>query len=155
MFGRTDVFVTNGGHGSAMLALSHRVPMVVAGTREGKNDVNVRLEAAGVARNLRTERPKPAQILAAVEAVLEDAAMRERVAEVAAALDAYDSLAIVESALRQDFPDQAAPDAALACAGGLTGLRHRPRPRRRGDAEAGSHKQLKLTKPDKQPMLLT
>jgi UDP:flavonoid glycosyltransferase YjiC (YdhE family) len=83
--------------------------MVVAGTREGKNDVNVRLEAAGVARNLRTERPKPAQILAAVEAVLEDAAMRERVAEVASALDAYDSLAIVESALRQDFPDQALP----------------------------------------------
>lgn len=109
MFGRTDVFVTNGGHGSAMLALSHRVPMVVAGTREGKNDVNVRLAAAGVARNLRTERPKPAKILAAVEAVLDDAAMRERVAEVGAALDGYDSLAIVESALRQDFPAQALP----------------------------------------------
>ena len=109
VFGRTDVFVTNGGHGSAMLALSHRVPMVVAGAREGKSDVNVRLAAAGVARNLRTERPKPAQILAAVESVLDDAAMQQRVAEVGAILDEYDSLAIVEAALGQDFPAQALP----------------------------------------------
>ena len=130
MFGRTDVFVTNGGHGSAMLALSHRVPMVVAGTREGKNDVNVRLEAAGVARNLRTERPKPAQILAAVEAVLDGrrhagaggrggvGARRVRFARdrrVGAAAG---------------LPGSGAPDAALACADGLTGLRHRPRPPR-------------------------
>ena len=56
-----------------------------------------------------TQGPRIGEILAAVEAVLDDAAMRERVAEVGAALDGYDSLAIVESALRQDFPAQALP----------------------------------------------
>lgn len=107
LFPHTDVFVTNGGHGSAMLALAHRVPMVTAGTREGKNDVNARLERAGVARNLRTERPKPARIRAAVAAVLrDDGGIRRRIERVGAALDSYDPLAIIESAIAEDFPSR-------------------------------------------------
>jgi len=104
LFPHTDIFVTNGGHGSAMIALAHRVPMVTAGTREGKNDVNARLEVAGVARNLGTERPAPSRIRSAVNAALVDVAMRERVDRVSAALAAYDSVAIIEAAFAKDFP---------------------------------------------------
>lgn len=106
LFPHTDVFVTNGGHGSAMIALTHRVPMVTAGTREGKNDVNARLEVAGVARNLRTERPAPARIRSGVNSVLTDEAMRRRVERVSSALAAYDSVAIIDAAFAEDFPSR-------------------------------------------------
>jgi len=39
----TDLFICNGGYGSVLLSLSHGVPLVTAGVREGKNDRGSRL----------------------------------------------------------------------------------------------------------------
>ena len=42
--------------------LRHGVPVVGAGTREGKNDVNARLAVNGLGADLRSEHPGPARI---------------------------------------------------------------------------------------------
>jgi UDP:flavonoid glycosyltransferase YjiC (YdhE family) len=55
LFERTDVFVCNGGYGSVTLALRHGVPVLADGRREGKNDINARLDYRGWHR-WRTER---------------------------------------------------------------------------------------------------
>ena len=43
LFNHVDVFVTGGGYGSSLAAFLHGVPVVGAGKREGKNDVNARV----------------------------------------------------------------------------------------------------------------
>jgi UDP:flavonoid glycosyltransferase YjiC (YdhE family) len=67
---RADLFVCNGGYGSVLLSLSRGVPLVVAGIREGKNDVNARVDHFGVGINLHTESPKPDAIRRAADQVL-------------------------------------------------------------------------------------
>jgi len=104
VFPRTDVFVCNGGHGSVMLALQYRVPLLVAGTREGKNDINARLAYNGVAVDLRTEHPSRRRIADGVARVLADGGLHERTRAVGAILDGYDSLGLIEAALAEDFP---------------------------------------------------
>lgn len=74
-----DVFVGNGGYGSAMHALVHAVPLVLAGQLECKNDINARLAHRGLAIDLRTETPAASDVGAAVERVLADPGFRERV----------------------------------------------------------------------------
>ena len=64
---KTDVFVTNGGYGSTLLAIDHGVPMVAAGVNEGKNEICARIGYFGLGVNLRTERPRAAAIRDAVQ----------------------------------------------------------------------------------------
>lgn len=82
----TDVFVTNGGYGSAMQAIMAEVPIVSAGTLEGKNDINARLAYRHLGHDLRTERPTNTQVGAAVRRVLGDPTYKRQVARVAADL---------------------------------------------------------------------
>ncbi len=73
-----DVFVTNGGAGGVVLALTHGVPIVGAGFSEGKNDVLAHVEYHRVGVNLRTETPTPAQLAAAIDTCATDTALRAR-----------------------------------------------------------------------------
>ena len=57
VFASTRLFICNGGYGSIMLALSNGVPILAAGKREGKNDINARIDYFRVGVDLRTERP--------------------------------------------------------------------------------------------------
>jgi MGT family glycosyltransferase len=95
LFPHVDVFVSNGGWGSVVAALRHGVPVVGAGKREGKNDVNARLGHNGLGVDLRTERPKPGRIRSAVEQVLADDRIAANVARLRAELDAYDPLSTI------------------------------------------------------------
>ena len=72
LFPHVDVFVTNGGFGSVLAAMRHGVPVVAAGKREGKNDINARVGWNRLGVDLRSERPRPASIRAAVRRVLDD-----------------------------------------------------------------------------------
>jgi len=99
LFPHTGLYVTNGGLGGVLLALSHGVPLLVAGTREGKGDINARLAYRGLAVDLRSEHPSARAIARGAERVLSDAAMSARVAEIAAALAAYDSVGIIARAM--------------------------------------------------------
>ncbi len=92
VFPSADLFVTNGGFGGVLLSLSHGVPVVAAGINEGKNDVNARVDHAGVGINLKTERPTPAAIRAAVDTVLGDPSWRTRARQVQEQFEAEDSV---------------------------------------------------------------
>ncbi len=93
---RADVFVCNGGHGSVLLSLSKGVPVVGAGVREGKNDINARVEHFGVGINLHTETPTASQVERAVERVLNDPSFRRRAQELRDELARYQPLEIID-----------------------------------------------------------
>jgi MGT family glycosyltransferase len=99
LFPHTALFVTNGGLGGVLLALSHGVPMLVAGTREGKGDINARLAYRCLAVDLRSETPSARAIARGADRVLSDVGMRRRVHAVRSALAGYDSVALVERGL--------------------------------------------------------
>ncbi|MFV2022437.1 glycosyltransferase [Micromonospora sp. LOL_023] len=67
-----DVLVTNGGYGGVHTALHNGVPLVVAGDTEDKPDVAARVAWSGVGVDLRTGRPAPEAVQAAVRTVLAD-----------------------------------------------------------------------------------
>ena len=85
---QADVFITNGGYGSIMQAIMAEVPIVSAGKSEAKNDINARLAYRRLAYDLKTERPEPTPIAAAVRHVLADPAYKTNLARVAAQLRA-------------------------------------------------------------------
>lgn len=85
---RADLLVTNGGWGGVLTALSHGVPLVVGGGDLDKPEVAGRVDAAGAGINLRTGRPEPHDIRAAVDRVRTDARYRERAREISEQLTA-------------------------------------------------------------------
>ncbi len=89
LFPHTDAFVSSGGFGSLLAAVRHGVPVIGAGKREGKNDINTRVAHNGLGIDLRSERPKPAAIRRAVDKVLDDPSYAARIAEVRAELEAF------------------------------------------------------------------
>ena len=66
----TSVLVTNGGWGGVQQALSHGVPVVVAGASEEKPEVAARVAWSGAGLDLRTGRPSPRRIRNAVRTAL-------------------------------------------------------------------------------------
>ena len=99
LFPHVDVFVTNGGFGSVLAAMRHGVPVVAAGKREGKNDINARIGWNRLGVDMRRERPRPARIRSAVRRVLDDPRYAANVSRLRAELDSYDPMARIEAAL--------------------------------------------------------
>lgn len=85
---RASVLVTNAGFGAVQLALAAGVPIVAAGKSEDKVEVAARVGWSGVGINLRTQRPQPASIAAAVRQVLRDERYRRRARELQAEIAA-------------------------------------------------------------------
>ena len=86
-----DAFVTNGGYGGVMIALSHGVPVISGGTTEDKSEVGARVAYAGVGVNLKTNRPSPRQVKDAVRKLLDDPGFRDRARAISASLARYDA----------------------------------------------------------------
>ena len=95
LFDRSRLFIVNGGYGSTMLALSAGVPVLAAGTREGKNDVNARIDHFGVGIDLRSERPRARAIARGVRRILGDARYAARAAVLRDELRSYDPLDLI------------------------------------------------------------
>lgn len=74
-----DVYITNGGFGGVMYGIRHKLPLVVAGVHEGKNEINARVGYLKLGVNLGTETPKPLQIRRAVDKILRDRTYKENV----------------------------------------------------------------------------
>jgi MGT family glycosyltransferase len=89
-----DVYITNGGYGGVMLGIENKLPMVVAGVHEGKNEINARIGYFKLGVNLGTEKPTPAQIKAAVEKVMADPSYRKNVKELSKEFSKYDPYAL-------------------------------------------------------------
>ena len=83
---RTAVAVTNGGWGGVLAALGAGVPLVVAGGTLDKPEIARRVARSGAGVDLRTGRPAPRRVAAAVARVLGDPAFRARAGEVAGSL---------------------------------------------------------------------
>lgn len=96
---QTDLFICNGGYGSVLLSLSKGVPLVTAGEREGKNDINAHVDYFGVGINLRTERPKPGDIHRAVERVLREPDWKGNAKRLSAELSDYHPNELIEAYL--------------------------------------------------------
>lgn len=110
-----SVFVTNGGYGGVQQALSHGLPLVVAGDSEDKAEVANRVQHAGVGFNLRTRRPSPGQLRAAVRALLAGGPLRERAASLGQELRGQDAVntaaTLVERLVSEGGPVERGSDA--------------------------------------------
>lgn len=95
----TDVYVSNGGYGGVHYALEHGVPLVIAGATEDKAEVAARVEWTGAGVRLRTNRPTPEQVGAAVRRVLADPDYVERTRKIGAQIETSSGLAGLESVL--------------------------------------------------------
>jgi len=82
--------VTNGGYGGVLLSIQNKLPMVVAGVHEGKNEINARIGYFKLGINLKTEKPSASQIQESVETVLRDRIFRNNVVELAKEFEDYD-----------------------------------------------------------------
>ena len=99
LFQRARLLICNGGYGSVMLALSNGVPVLSAGKREGKNDINARIDYFGVGIDLRTERPGASRIAKGVARILADRRYAERTARLRDELRSYEPVDLVASEL--------------------------------------------------------
>ena len=102
LFPHLDVVVSNCTVGSVHGAMRNGVPVVGAGKSEGKNDVAARIGYNHLGIDLRTERPKPARIRAAVRRVLDNPTYASNVDTVRAELESYDPGARIEAALHDE-----------------------------------------------------
>ena len=95
LFEHTDLFICNGGYGSILLALSKGVPVLSAGVREGKNDINARIDYFGFGIDLKTERPTPEKIAKGVARVLGDKRFAQNVEWIRAEFETYRPLDLI------------------------------------------------------------
>jgi UDP:flavonoid glycosyltransferase YjiC (YdhE family) len=103
----TDVYITNGGYGGVMLGIENNLPLVVAGLHEGKNEINARVEYFKLGVNLRTEKPKPQQIIKAVEEVIDDPEYRNNAEKLAKEFRSYQPDHLFGWYLRGLLPERA------------------------------------------------
>jgi UDP:flavonoid glycosyltransferase YjiC (YdhE family) len=102
---RADLYVTNGGYGGVLLSLTNGVPMVTAGVREGKNDINARVAYFQVGIDLRTEKPSSSAIAAAAERVLGEPHWKANAMRLRDEFAQYGPLDIIEDYLATTLPN--------------------------------------------------
>jgi MGT family glycosyltransferase len=90
---KTAVMVTNGGYGGVQIALTHGVPLVVAGTTEDKPEVAARVAWSGAGLNLKTATPTPAQVRTGVRTLLDHPRYRDRAGVLAREYARHDAIA--------------------------------------------------------------
>ena len=90
-----DVVITNGGWGGVLAALSHGIPLVIAGGDLDKPEIATRVAWAGAGVNLHTGRPKPRAVLEAWRRVSSDPAYRREAERIGASLRSHDGPAEV------------------------------------------------------------
>jgi UDP:flavonoid glycosyltransferase YjiC (YdhE family) len=83
-----DVMVSNGGWSSVLAAVAAGVPLVVAGADLDKPEVARRVGWSGVGVDLRTGRPRPGRVRAAVDRVLADPGVRQTAQRLSEEFDA-------------------------------------------------------------------
>lgn len=106
---RTDLLITNGGYTTVQLALSHGIPVIVAGSTEDKAEVGARVRWSGVGATLGTDTPSPRKIRRAVDTVLADPGQRTRARAMAEEIAAAPGVAGIESALADAWSRGSAP----------------------------------------------
>jgi UDP:flavonoid glycosyltransferase YjiC (YdhE family) len=96
---QVDLLITNGGFGGVLRALTHGVPLLVAGDSEEKPEIAARIAHAGVGINLATGQPDTTLIAAAASEILGSRAYRTRAGAVARELADIDAVGTIEAVL--------------------------------------------------------
>lgn len=84
-----DVYITNGGYGGVMLGIENKLPLVVAGVHEGKNEICARVGYFKYGINLKTETPKPEQIRKAVEEAITNPVYKQNIERLSEEFEQY------------------------------------------------------------------
>jgi UDP:flavonoid glycosyltransferase YjiC (YdhE family) len=82
-------YITNGGYGGVMLGIQNKLPLVVAGVHEGKNEICARIGYFKYGINLKTETPSPAQIKRAVNEVMDNNVYKQNINKLSEEFDRY------------------------------------------------------------------
>ena len=98
-----DAYITNGGYGGVMLGIMNKVPMVVAGVHEGKNEICARVGYFKLGINLKTEMPSPIQIKRAVTAVISDKTYTRNVSKLAREFSQYNPHVLLDKYMSELF----------------------------------------------------
>lgn len=85
-----DVYVSNGGYGGVLLGIQNKLPMVVAGVHEGKNEICARIGYFELGINLKTEKPTADQIRKSVEEIIANPAYSANVTRLTGEFRQYD-----------------------------------------------------------------
>ncbi len=96
-----DVYITNGGYGGVLLGIQNKLPMVVAGVHEGKNEICARIGYFDLGINLKTEKPSAEMIRKAVEKISSDKKYKKNVQLLAAEFRTYDTNKIISDSLAE------------------------------------------------------
>lgn len=96
LFPRARLLITNGGYGATQQAITHGMPVIVAGATEDKPAVAARVARLGFGRDLATDTPSVDQIRSAVAALLADTTVSERSAQLATAFQRYDAFTSIK-----------------------------------------------------------
>lgn len=99
-----NVYVTNGGMGGVQLSIENSLPMVTAGVHEGKNEICARVGYFGLGINLKTERPKPAQLRKAIDEVTSNMQYRKNVITLSEEFSRYHPFELSEQYIQQLLP---------------------------------------------------
>lgn len=89
-----DVFISNGGYGGVTQSIINRLPMVVAGIHEGKNEICARVGYFNLGLNLRTETPTPKKLQKAVNEILANPLYKRNLESLSREFAEYDALKI-------------------------------------------------------------
>ncbi len=84
-----NAYITNGGYGGVMLGIENKLPMVVAGVHEGKNEICARVGYFKLGINLKTEKPTAAQIKMAVNKLMASSLYRSNVEKLSKEFQRY------------------------------------------------------------------
>ena len=91
----THVLVTNGGYGAVQHALSHGVPLIIAGTGADKPDNAIRVEWAEVGIDMGTHQPTPGAVRRAAVKIFEDPKYMKRAKAIQAEMQSYDPVGVI------------------------------------------------------------
>ncbi|PHM70435.1 rhabduscin glycosyltransferase [Xenorhabdus kozodoii] len=89
------IFITNGGYGSLNSAIRHGVPLVVAGTGDGKLEAVARVIWSRCGISLHTDTPSEQQLYKAVTTILSSPIWRQQSQIIKADYDAHNALAAI------------------------------------------------------------
>jgi UDP:flavonoid glycosyltransferase YjiC (YdhE family) len=92
----TDLYITNGGYGGVMQSLGKGVPVLGAGIKEGKNDINAHIRYFKLGIDLKTEQPSPSNIKSATKEILGNSIINKNVQDMKNVLSAYQANELIE-----------------------------------------------------------
>ena len=91
-----DVYISNGGYGGVLLGIQNKLPMVVAGVHEGKNEICARVGYLKYGINLKTETPTSEQIRDAVNEIFNNKEYAQNIDKLGEEFAQYDPNKLVE-----------------------------------------------------------